>query len=128
VGAGDVEVLGVGLGGEPGLSEVGGSGLCAALPVSEDVVLVPDDVEVSDDVAVVESDGAGESVAVLVSVGVGLGESSADDEESPGAMVALVLKVVALAPARVAAVFEEASTVDVAGTELQAELASAIDA
>ena len=126
MGADDVEVLGVGL----GESEVVGSGLSAELPgsVEDAVSVVLDDVEVSGDVAVVESDAAGVSVAVSVSVGVGLGESSSDDKESPGAMAAPMLKVVELAPAVVAAVFEEVRTVDVVGTELQAELASAIDA
>ncbi|MGH3302828.1 MAG: hypothetical protein ACRDOK_14320 [Streptosporangiaceae bacterium] len=93
---------------------------------SAGAALVLDDVEVSDDVAVVdeESDALGLSVDVLVSVGVALGESSGD-EESLGTATALALRI---APPPVTAVFEAVRTVDVVGGEPQSELGAATDA
>jgi hypothetical protein len=125
--------LGLGLGEELSL----GVGLGEVLSRSEDTpALVLEDVVGSGDVASVddESDvvgvsvGDGLSVGELVSLGVGLAESSSDAEDWLADSTALVLRVVATVPPLVAALFEEVRTVDVAGGDPQSELESAIDA
>jgi hypothetical protein len=119
----------VGVGDEPVLVEAVGSGVWSELSVSDDAaVLVLVDVEASGDVVVdVESDAPGVSVGVL-SVGVGLGESSAASAESLVDRVVPVLRVVAPALEPAAPLLEDVSTVEVVGTDPQSELESAIDA